>query len=312
MSSQLPTEALAAAIAADRLGWEGSRVGRFTTGSSFYVYELSHPQGEAVIRIGRPEQREALIDGLKLNATLRPLGVPLPAIFVDGTNGVLPYFIMQRLAGTDLGGVIADLSGNQRIAIAEAVAAAQLATARLGPGRGYGFAADGAAAPHGAWIDVVTASIERSHRRIAANGLFSTSIVNPLRDRLDALRSEFDAIPPTPFLHDTTTKNVIVAPDGTFSGIVDVDDFCFGDSRFAAALTQAAIIAFGGPMDYVGPWLHRMGQSADDSFRFYVTVFLLNFLGEQGMAFNGNPRPSLPHERQRLLGIYEDALRTLS
>lgn len=28
-------------------------------------------------------------------------------------------------------------------------------------------------------------------------------------------------------------------------------------------------------------------------------------------AFNGNPRPSLPEERQRLLGIYETALRTL-
>ena len=54
-----------------------------------------------------------------------------------------------------------------------------------------------------------------------------------------------------------------------------------------------------------------MGQSADDSFRFYVAVFLLDFLGEQGMAFNGNPRPSRPRERRRLLGLYEDALRTL-
>ena len=109
MSSQLPTEAVAAAIAEERLGWEGARVRRFTTGSSFYVYELVHEHSDAVIRIGKPEQREALIEGLKLNATLRPIGVPLPAILVDGTQAVLPYFIMQRLAGTDLGDVIAGL-----------------------------------------------------------------------------------------------------------------------------------------------------------------------------------------------------------
>lgn len=311
MSSQLPTEAVAAAIAEERLGWEGARVRRFTTGSSFYVYELVHEHSDAVIRIGKPEQREALIEGLKLNATLRPIGVPLPAILVDGTQAVLPYFIMQRLAGTDLGDVIAELSGDQRVAIAQAVATAQLAAASLGPGRGYGFAPDGASAPYGSWTDVITASIERSRRRIAANGLFSASIADPLRHRLDALRSTLGAIPPTPFLHDTTTKNVIIAPDGKFSGIVDVDDLCFGDSRFAAALTHAAITAFGGPLDYVQPWLQRMGQSADDSFRFYVAVFLLDFLGEQGMAFNGNPRPSRPRERRRLLGLYEDALRTL-
>jgi hypothetical protein len=50
---------------------------------------------------------------------------------------------------------------------------------------------------------------------------------------------EFDRIAPTPFLHDTTTKNVIVTSEGHFSGIVDVDDLCLGDPRYPAALTQA-------------------------------------------------------------------------
>ena len=54
---------------------------------------------------------------------------------------------------------------------------------------------------------------------------------------------ELDALPPTPFLHDTTTKNVIVTPAGSFSGIVDVDDLCFGDPRYAVALTSAALLA---------------------------------------------------------------------
>ena len=48
---------------------------------------------------------------------------------------------------------------------------------------------------------------------------------------VSAARAELDALSPVPFLHDTTTKNVIVTPEGSFSGIVDVDDLCFGDPR---------------------------------------------------------------------------------
>src|SRR5690606_36363146 len=105
--------------------------------------------------------------------------------------------------------------------------------------------------------------------------------------------------------------NVIVGPDGRLSGIVDVDDLCFGDSRYAAALTRAALTAFGGPTDYVNPWLAHMGQAADHVFDFYVAVFLLDFLAEQGLIFNGNPTPSQPEERQRLLDLYQAALRGL-
>ena len=65
---------------------------------------------------------------------------------------------------------------------------------------------------------------------MASAGLFDIAPRNILRD-------EIDSIPPTPFLHDATTKNVLVTAKGAFSGIVDVDDLCFGDPRYPAALT---------------------------------------------------------------------------
>jgi hypothetical protein len=70
-----------------------------------------------------------------------------------------------------------------------------------------------------------------------------------MRDALDAIRA-------TPFLHDTTTKNVIVTHDGVVSGIVDVDDLCFGDLKWTP---------FSGPLAKVfGVVLYRNGWSDRD------------------------------------------------
>jgi hypothetical protein len=64
------------------------------------------------------------------------------------------------------------------------------------------------------------------------------------RDALDALLAK-------PFLHDMTTKNVIATETGRFSGIVDIDDLCFGDPRYVIALTLAAVLTSAGPISYV-------------------------------------------------------------
>ena len=305
----MPTEDTARRIVAERLGWPAPGVRRFTTGIAFFVYDVWQGAEQAVVRIGRPDQARALADSLALWQRLAPLGVPLPGILVDGTVAEWPFVIMARLPGTDLGHVMADLSTSRLTAIAHAVADAQIATARLGPGTGFGYAARAELAPHRSWGDVVAAHIDRSVRRIAANGLFPADSAAGVLERLATHRAALDAMPPLPFLHDTTTKNVIVTAAGDFSGIVDVDDLCFGDPRYTPALTRAALLAFGGgPLDYVDPWLHRMGLGADTVFAFYVAVFLLDFISEHGMVFNGNQGPSDPVMRKRLTSLLAQVL----
>ncbi|MBJ3784271.1 phosphotransferase family protein [Devosia sediminis] len=299
----IPTEATVLAIVRERFGWNTAEARRFTTGMAFYVYDVLHGPDNVVVRIGLPNQAGSMAEGLALWRRLTPLGVPLPAILADGTDADLPYVIMTRLEGTDLGHVMMSLTAPQRTAIAQSVADAQLATARLGPGQTFGFAARPEAAPHRTWGDVIAAGIDRSTRRIAANGLFPPSIAAPVIARFEHHRPALDAIAATPFLHDTTTKNVIVADTGRFSGIVDVDDLCFGDPRYAAALTRAALLAFGGPADYIEPWLARMHLPQDGVFSFYVAEFLLNFMSEHGMVFNGNSAPSDPATRNRLAAL---------
>lgn len=111
-----------------------------------------------------------------------------------------------------------------------------------------------------------------------------------------------------PFLHDTTTKNVIVSPEGYLTGIVDVDDLCYGDPRYPAALTAAALLNSGGPTDYVSAWLAHAGQARDGLFEFYVATFLLDFMSEHGTRFNGNEVASLAQDRERLARLFQDAV----
>jgi aminoglycoside phosphotransferase (APT) family kinase protein len=308
MSDSIPTEQTAVQIVRDALGWSDVNVRRFTTGLAFFVYDVWTDQHSAVVRIGRWTQATALADSLALWRRLAPLGVPLPQILVDGTAAEMPFVIVSRLPGTDLGHVIATLPPGKLVTIAHAVADAQLATARLGPGTGFGFAAREDLAPHSSWGDVVAASVNRSVQRITANKLFPPAIAQGVLRSLALHRSALATMPPTPFLHDTTTKNVIVTEAGDFSGIVDVDDLCFGDPRYAVALTKAALLMHGGPVTYVDPWMARMGLADDAVFALYVAVFLLDFMGEHGMAFNGNQAPSDPQMRSRLTLLLAHAL----
>ena len=104
---------------------------------------------------------------------------------------------------------------------------------------------------------------------------------------------------------------MIVTTEGDFSGIVDVDDLCFGDPRYPAALTLAVLMAYGGPVHYVSAWLHHAGQPDDQVFRLYVAVFLLDLMAEHGQVFNGNERASSLEDRTTLDRAFQRSLMNL-
>jgi hypothetical protein len=161
-----------------------------------------------------------------LSGMLRPRGVPLPAILAADVQAERPWLVLERLPGTDLGAVIADLSDSQLDRIATSVAQAQTITAHTGTAGRYGYAIRPEQAPHSVWSHVLNAHLARSRRRIADAGLFDTGLVDRVQSELTNMRDAIDRIGPIPFLHDTTTRNVVVTPEGSFSGIVDVNDLC--------------------------------------------------------------------------------------
>jgi aminoglycoside phosphotransferase (APT) family kinase protein len=120
-----------------------------------------------------------------------------------------------------------------------------------------------------------------------------------------------DALTPIAFLHDTTTKNVIVTTGGSFSGIVDVDDLCFGDPRYVVALTLTSLMVSGGPARYVDAWMNSANYRNDRIFRLYIALFIVDFMSEHGQEFNGNLMPSSADRRNGLLRIFTEHLQRI-
>lgn len=293
---------LAARAVRERLGWSAQSVQRFATGAAHYVFDVSSPEQPPVVaRLGQPYRTEGLAEGTRLMSQLRDLGVPLPKILAEGSIDGFPYMLMQRLPGTDLGNVVTELSDPQLQAIAEHVAAAQTAAAKFPTGSRYGYAATPETAPHARWSAEIDSNFARSVERLTAAALFDPAVLAPVGAAIERHHAELDAIPPTPFLHDATTRNVIVTPEGTLSGIVDVDDLCFGDPRYAPALTLAALTSMSGPKHYVDYWMQAAGHRNDHIFRLYVALFLLDLMSEHGHVFNGNEKPSTPEARAVML-----------
>ena len=306
----VPTVTLATQIAAEVTGHRPATAHRFTTGARHYVYEVRFANRlPVVVRIGDRSARAEMEGAVRLSGLLRPRGVRLPEILAQSEGSELPWLVLERLSGTDLHAVIADLSCERLDHIAEQVARAQAITSSTTSAGRYGYAALPERAPHSAWSQVLDANLDRSWRRIESAGLFDPMLVEVVRSAVAARREEIDRIAPIPFLHDTTTKNVIVTSDGHFSGIVDVDDLCFGDPRYPAALTLAVLLAYGGPVEYVSAWLRHAKEPDDPTFRLYVSLFLLDLMAEHGQVFNGNARLSGPEVRLSLRRAFQDSLR---
>lgn len=308
----LPDEAAAAEIARRCIGQTPVAVQRFTNGIQHYVYEVSFPQqAPLVVRMTVPTQRLAMVGAKSLSAMLRPLGVPLPEIIASDLNDPFPWLLLERLPGTDIGDVLASLDGEAIDRVARDVTKAQLNTATIETMGRYGYAMRAQDAPHRSWSDVVRQHIARSTERMAHAGIFDLSLARHIGALATHLQDEMNALPAIPFLHDATVKNVIVSDEGTLSGIVDVDDLCFGDPRYSIALTLAASTARGLSSEYALRLLHHSGYSDDRLFRFYVAVYLLDLMSEHGQDFNGNERTTTDIEQKRILALYRDALEQL-
>jgi aminoglycoside phosphotransferase len=267
-SETAPSAELASAIAARVTGCAPEAVARFATGARHYVFEAKFANRQPiVVRIGSMTAHAEMAGAVYLSNLLRPRGVPLPAILAEDAQSAFPWLVLERLPGVDLGAVVEGFSEVQLERIAARVALAQSITAETGSAGRYGYAVRPQDAPHSAWSQVLDANLVRSRQRIASCGLFDVAFADIVQTELMILRDEIDAIAPTPFLHDTTTRNVIVTAEGAFSGIVDVDDLCFGDPRYPAALTLAVLTARGGPPQYVSAWQRHPGLNDQRKIR---------------------------------------------
>jgi Phosphotransferase enzyme family len=156
----------------------------------------------------------------------------------------------------------------------------------------------------------VRGAIDRARRWMRGAGVVDPTIADRVERAAARFADYFAAIPPRPFLDDTTTKNVLVS-DGRLSGIVDVDCVCYGDRLFPIALTRASLRNAGHEADYTDDWLDLLAPTAQQraAVAVYTALFCSMFLGEIGQTFNREREPVEPERIARLCGILEDELR---
>jgi aminoglycoside phosphotransferase (APT) family kinase protein len=235
-----------------------------------------------------------------------PLGVPLAAVreYDVSDAAPLPYLVLDRLPGDDLGEVYPGLTTAQRRQIALAVADLQLAVGTLGVADGYGYSPTGRP-PRRSWADVVLDNLRRSGGRLRRADASVRELHAGVGRLAQAHESALTAVPATPFLDDLTTKNVIVQA-GRLTGIVDVDVVCFGDPLYTQALTKVALVARDAPTDYVDVWLERLApdQASLKLFDLYCAVFCLDLLSEAGQMFNSDRATVVqPEQTERLSAL---------
>ena len=296
-----PDEFLAAASAEAALNGAVAAVRRFPTSNRHYVYDVKLTDGRsAAVRIGLPEQRDALEAAARWSDRLRPLGIPLPEVLARDLTSEFPFIILERLRGADLRTVIHKLSLPALGHIAGTIATVQALVGRLPSEGRFGFAMEAGLAPYIRWSDVLAQSLAQSRSAIRRVGLMEETAADEVERRFAKLAKQLDDVPSTPFLPDTTVRNVIVSEGGLFSGIVDVDRLCWGDPRYAPARSAMQLLNMGLPTGYAEAWLALAGGKADASFWLYVAICCVAFMADFGQANSGNALAFTLADRDRL------------
>jgi len=282
---------IAIKILNDICGLSVVEVVRYPNGYCHSVYYVKTEKNEYVLRVTGENEKVYYWGALKWLPELDRLGISAPKVLKYGQCEGVYFMLISLISGKDLGDVYSTLSVAQKLDIAKDIFEIQKKVSSLPMGELYGYTADSFL--YETWIDFLNSQIKRSYERIAQNGVWGTDIFDNLETKMDALKKYFLDVQPTPFLGDITTKNVLVH-EGKLSGIVDIDEICYGDPLFVVGLTNMALLAMEVDTNYVECWLNEIGASEEERevVIFYTLLFCLDFMGEQGMKFdNGNNVP---------------------
>lgn len=214
---------------------------------------------------------------------LRNLGLPVPRVLdhdVSASRYPFAYMVCERFPGRDLGYELPSMTRDQMRAVAGEVTRAQRVVRPL-PGSGYGYVGLGEPGYRDSWGEVVSDIMTLSERTLSP--LFAPW-ADRVRRALGRAQRYFDSVPPTCFLDDLTTKNVIVEK-GRLTGFVDFDCVCYGDPLLHLGLTQTAVVGDlqATSLQYVGELLEAAKVTAQDRvvIDLYSAVFAIEFLREQ-------------------------------
>ena len=278
MSSISPNKDIAAKVVTSMTDEKALSSVRMTTGDQYFVFVVKTTHTDYVIRMTDAEHKKKFSSAIYWQEKLLPLGIPLAKfikIDLDNKHSPFPALLMLRLPGDDLCNIYLSLTTADKNNLAKEMVQIQAATTALPDGKGFGIADTyEQILTDKTWYDFLLNRLQKFKDIIKQNAIFDETDVTKVISIAKNLQEELQAIRARPFLWDASERNVLVY-NGKISGIVDVDDICFGDPLFVLALTRVALQQEGLDTLYTDYWaealhLARKHNSALHSISFFI------------------------------------------
>lgn len=309
-----PNEQIASSVVTAMTGENVLSAKRMLTGDQNFVYAVETQVAEYVIRMTDNNHRYKFEAAIRWQNMLLPLGVPLAEFIkvdLDGQYSPYPALLMKRIPGDDLINVYSRLNRVDKKNLADEMASIQTLCTTLPDGPGYGILDSyHDEKTEKSWYEFLKNRLELYKEHIIKNAVFDPDMVTQVVKIANEMKNNLNSIPPRPFLWDASERNVLVYK-GKISGIVDVDEICFGDPLFVIALTSTCLELEGFDTVYTDYWAAALSldNMAQSRLNFYSLFYVIAFMGKHAMpTVNGK---ETVFDTDKLLSMYDQSLKRL-
>ncbi|MDR3443328.1 MAG: phosphotransferase [Legionella sp.] len=313
--SPKPNEQIATSIVHSMTGESVLSVTRMATGDQNFVYGVKTTASEYVLRMTDISYKHKFYAAIAWQKMLLPLGIPLAGFIksdLDGKYSPYPALLMMRLPGDDLINVYPYLTDADKKSLAHEMIHIQALCNRLPDGSGYGILDSyDDISTEKTWYDFLSKRLELYKEHITSKALFNPQLATHALIIAKDMEESFRIIRPMPFLWDASERNVLVH-NGKITGIVDVDEICFGDPLLVIALTSTCLELEGHDTKYTDYWaagLH-LDKPAQARLDFYRLFYAIAFMRKHSMQTANSKK--VMFDTEKLLSIFHHSLDRLN
>lgn len=285
-------------VASHMLNQQIMHVGRLTTSNMNYVFTVSTNTDTYVLRMAQPKYKHTYESAIYWQHKLLPLGIPIVEFIAQDLKGEYspyPTVIMHMVPGNDLCNIYKQLSAEAKQSLAHQMVDIFTKSNKLQVGTTYGFRDSyEQPTPYPTWCDFLDARLELCRSSLAKTNPFPANVIQEISTTLKSLKTNLNSVPPKPFMWDASERNVLIY-ENQISGIVDVDNMCFGDPLFTLGLTYLGLEVLGYDDIYCDAWANLMNLDPKANLRlqfyrlFYTVWFMRHYadeVSENGTAYN--------------------------
>ncbi|MBD5527413.1 MAG: phosphotransferase [Lachnospiraceae bacterium] len=270
------------------------QIERCSVGIANYVFIVSTASEKYILRCSKDE--DAYKDTVYWLKKLSVCDISIPIVLSEGKYKDYSYLILSYIRGDDIGNVYYKLKDSEKKQIAKEVVEIQQKISRI----------DIQADAEWTWSCVVDEMLNRAEERIESKHYFDINKIYTIKKLQQEIQGYLDKVPPTPYLDDISTKNLLIY-EGKLSGIIDIDWMGLGDMLTFVAMTKVALLNMDLDTKYIDYLLEEIHPSTIEykAFVFYCLMFCVDFMGERGMQFLDKTIPVNESIIKRLNDIFD-------